>query len=56
MTRMERRRILMAERKQEKKARLKAQAELSRKRAIEGLYRTRRITADNPKSKIYLDQ
>jgi hypothetical protein len=50
MTRMERRRIQMAERKQEKKARLKAQAGLRRKQAIEGLSGTRRITADNAKS------
>ncbi len=50
MTRMERRRIKMAERKEQKKARLKAQAGLRRKQSIEGLCGTRRITADNAKS------
>ena len=50
MTRMEKRRIQMAERKEQKKARLKARAGLRRKQSIEGLSRTRRITADNAKS------
>ena len=49
MTRMQRRRIQMAERKEQKKAHLKAQAELRRKQAIEGLRGTRHITADNAK-------
>ena len=50
MTRMEKRRIQMEERKGQKKLRLKAQTELRRKQAIEGLSGTRRITADNTKS------
>jgi hypothetical protein len=40
----------MAERKQQKKARLKAQAGLRRKQAIDGLRRTMHTTADNAKS------
>ncbi len=50
MTRMQRRRIQMAERKQEKKARLKAMSELRTKQAIEGLRGIMHTTADNAKS------
>ncbi|MGA1839602.1 MAG: hypothetical protein ACMUIU_03165 [bacterium] len=47
---MERHRMQVAERKEQKKARHKVQAGLRRKQSIEGLFRTRRIVVDNAKS------
>jgi len=49
MSRIERRRILMVERKKQKKARLKAQAELKAKQAIEGFSSKGHDTPDNAK-------
>ena len=49
MSRIEKRRILMVERKEQKKERLKAQAKLRGKQAIEGFSNKRSDTPDNAK-------